>query len=210
MVKLHAFAGPADALTQSAGALDIVGVTADSREVKPGFLFAALPGVKADGATFIARAVEAGAAAVLCGPGVVVDEAIPVIRDRNPRLRLAKIAARFYGEQPGIVAAVTGTNGKTSVATFVREIWGTFGLSAASLGTVGVWGPKGVRPLEHTTPDPVRLHQEIALLAAEKVSHLALEASSHGLSQYRLDGLRIAAAGFTNLTRDHLDYHATF
>jgi len=210
MVKLHALAGPADTLTESVGALDIVGVTADSREVKPGFLFAALPGVKADGARFIANAVAAGARAVLCGADVQVAEDVAVLRDRNPRLRLAKIAARFYGAQPDIVAAVTGTNGKTSVATFVREIWGRFGLAAASLGTVGVWGPGGVRPLEHTTPDPVRLHQEIALLADEKVSHLALEASSHGLAQYRLDGLRIAAAGFTNLTRDHLDYHATF
>lgn len=210
MVKLHALAGSDDTLTESARALDIVGVTADSREVKPGFLFAALPGVKADGAKFIGPALEAGAVAILCDRNADVNVSVPVIRDRNPRLRLAKIAARFYGEQPGVIAAVTGTNGKTSVATFVREIWGTFGLGAASLGTVGVWGPNGVRPLEHTTPDPVRLHKEISLLAKEKVSHLALEASSHGLAQYRLDGLRVSAAGFTNLTRDHLDYHSTF
>jgi len=105
MVKLHALAGPADTLTESVGALDIVGVTADSREVKPGFLFAALPGVKADGARFIANAVAAGARAVLCGADVQVAEDVAVLRDRNPRLRLAKIAARFYGAQPDIVAA---------------------------------------------------------------------------------------------------------
>ncbi len=209
-MKLQTLAGPDHTLSADAREIDIVGLTADSREVKAGYLFAALPGVKTDGAKFVSDAVTAGAAAVLCAPGVVVENNVPVLTDRNPRRRLSIFASRFYGEQPNTVAAVTGTNGKTSVATFVREIWASFGFRAASLGTVGIVGPDGERPLEHTTPDPVRLHSELALLAQGKVGHLALEASSHGLAQYRLDGVRIAAAAFTNLTRDHLDYHATF
>ncbi len=209
-MELQTLAGSGAALSDDARATDIVGLTADSREVKAGYLFAALSGVKVDGARFVPGAVAAGAAAVLCAPGVAVEGNIPVLTDRNPRRRLALLASKFYGAQPDVVAAVTGTNGKTSVATFVREIWAGFGFSAASLGTVGIVGPEGTRALEHTTPDPVRLHAELAQLAKEKVSHMALEASSHGLAQYRLDGVRIGAAAFTNLTRDHLDYHATF
>lgn len=209
-MELQTLAGPDRTLPAEAGKVDIAGLTADSRDVQAGYLFAALPGVKADGAKFIPDALSAGAAAILCAPDVRVKADVPVIADRNPRRRLALMAARFYGEQPATVAAVTGTNGKTSVATFVREIWAGLGHRAASLGTVGICGPEGVRPLEHTTPDPVRLHKEIARLAEEKVTHLALEASSHGLVQFRLDGVRITAAAFTNLTRDHLDYHANF
>lgn len=209
-MELQSLAGPDHALSEGARVTRIVGLTADSREVKPGYLFAALPGVNADGAGFISDAVAAGAVAVLCAPGVVVDKDVPVLTDANPRRRLSQLAATFYGDQPDAIAAVTGTNGKTSVATFVREIWTSLGFRAGSLGTVGVVGPDGVRPLQHTTPEPVRLHSELALLKASKVGHLALEASSHGLAQYRLDGVRIAAAAFTNLTRDHLDYHATF
>ncbi len=209
-MELRALVGPKDVLPGEVGATDIVGLTADSREVKPGFLFAALPGVQADGAQFIPAAIDAGAVAVLCGQDALPDVNVPLIVDRNPRRRLADLAAQFYGVQPDIVAAVTGTNGKTSVATFVREIWASLGLRSASLGTVGVVGPEGVRPLAHTTPDPVRLHSELAQLVEDRVTHLALEASSHGLAQYRLDGVRVSASGFTNLTRDHLDYHANF
>lgn len=210
MMDLQTLAGSGQVFLSTIGETKIVGLTADSREVREGFLFAALPGVRVDGAKFIPAAVASGAAAILCEPNVDVGADVPVVADRNPRRRLSQLAARFYGVQPDVVAAVTGTNGKTSVATFVREIWAGMALRAASLGTVGIVGPEGVCPLEHTTPDPVRLHLEVARLATDKVTHLALEASSHGLAQYRLDGMRIAAAGFTNLTRDHLDYHATF
>ncbi|MCE7999390.1 MAG: UDP-N-acetylmuramoyl-L-alanyl-D-glutamate--2,6-diaminopimelate ligase [Rhodobiaceae bacterium] len=209
-MELQALVGPKTVLPANAGTINIAGLTADSREVRAGFLFAALPGVQADGAKFIPAAIKAGAAAILAEPDVTSDADVPVINDRNPRRRLAMLAAQFYGSQPDTVAAVTGTNGKTSVATFVREIWASLGLRSASLGTVGVVGPAGVRPLAHTTPDPVRLHSEIAQLAGERVTHLALEASSHGLAQYRLDGVRVSASAFTNLTRDHLDYHANF
>ncbi len=187
---------------------EVEGLTADSRTVRPGYVFAALPGAKADGRAFIAQAVERGAVAVIASPGTSAP--VPVLADREPRRALALAAARFFGRQPETVAAVTGTNGKTSVAAFVRQIFAACGHSAASLGTVGVVAPSGERPLAHTTPDPVVVHAELARLAEEGVTHLALEASSHGLDQHRLDGVRIKAAAFTNLTRDHLDYHPNF
>jgi UDP-N-acetylmuramoyl-L-alanyl-D-glutamate--2,6-diaminopimelate ligase len=187
----------------------ITGITSDSRTVKAGNLFAALPGGKADGAAFIAQAKDKGATAVICGPSAAVPDGLIALRAENPRRLLALAAARFYGAQPDLTVAVTGTNGKTSVAAFVRQIWEAMGFRAASLGTIGIVGPGGSAYLQHTTPDPVTLHAALAELAADHVSHLALEASSHGLEQNRLDGVRIAAAGFTNLTRDHLDYHAT-
>ena len=192
------------------GATEILGLTADSRAVRPGFLFAALPGTKVDGSRFIPQALEQGAAALLVPQGAVIEARVPVIADRNPRRRLALMAARFFGKQPELVVAVTGTNGKTSVATFVRQIWAALGKEAASLGTLGVERAAGTRPLGFTTPDPVALQAELATLADEGVTHLAMEASSHGLAQYRLDGVRLAAAGFTNITRDHMDYHASF
>ena len=189
------------------------GLAADSREVKPGFLFAALAGSKTDGARFIEDAVKRGAVAVL-GVASLADQAkrfgVRFIPDENPRLRLAQLAAEFYAAQPRTIAAVTGTNGKTSVASFVRQIWAFQGRRAASLGTLGIDSPSGHVSLGHTTPDPIHLHAELARLQQEGVEHLAMEASSHGLDQFRLDGVRIAAAGFTNITRDHLDYHATF
>ncbi len=191
-----------------AAALAIAGLTADSREVKPGYVFAALPGLIANGASFISSAVAAGAVAVVAPQGVTAS--VPVIASSNPRRLFSLMAARFFGAQPDLVVAVTGTNGKTSVAAFVREIWVSMGFRAASLGTIGVVGPSGTTELAHTTPDPVKLHEIVAGLAADHVQHLALEASSHGLSQYRLDGLRLSAGAFTNLTRDHLDYHASF
>jgi UDP-N-acetylmuramoyl-L-alanyl-D-glutamate--2,6-diaminopimelate ligase len=189
------------------------GLAADSREVKPGYLFAALSGSKTDGARVIEDAVKRGAIAVLGAPAAA-DSAkalgVRFIAAANPRLRLAELASEFYAAQPATVAAVTGTNGKTSVASFLRQIWAFQGRQAASLGTIGIDAPSGHVPLGHTTPDPVRLHAELARLKHEGVDHLALEASSHGLDQYRLDGVKISAAGFTNITRDHLDYHASF
>ena len=192
---------------------DFRGLAADSREVRPGFLFAALPGTKTDGARFIADAVKRGAVAVLGEPGIAEDArrlGVAFIPDGNPRQRLALMASEYYSVQPDVVAAVTGTNGKTSVASFLRQIWTYQGKKAASLGTLGVDAPSGHANLGHTTPDPVRLHAELARLKREGVERLAMEASSHGLDQFRLDGVRIAAAGFTNITRDHMDYHPTF
>ena len=186
----------------------VKGLTSDSRAVKPGFVFAALPGSTVDGSKFIPQAIAAGAVAVLAGEGAEASGA-PLVVARNPRQAFARMAARFFGRQPELIVAVTGTSGKTSVATFVREIWTEMGFRAASLGTVGAVSPSGTIELEHTTPDPVRLQEVVAQLADDHVKHLALEASSHGLDQFRLDGLRIAAGAFTNLSHDHLDYHPT-
>jgi UDP-N-acetylmuramoyl-L-alanyl-D-glutamate--2,6-diaminopimelate ligase len=195
-----------DAMLPRSGDVAIVGITADSREVRPGFLFAALPGTKTDGSTFIAQALKAGAAAVICGKGISGD----VISVENPRRLLALAASRFYEKQPDTIVAVTGTNGKTSVSVFVRQIWAALGFRAASLGTIGVVGPDGAEYLAHTTPDPVKLAQLAAKMREDHIDHLAIEASSHGLEQHRLDGLRLTAGAFTNITRDHLDYHQTF
>jgi UDP-N-acetylmuramoyl-L-alanyl-D-glutamate--2,6-diaminopimelate ligase len=189
------------------------GLTSDSRKVKPGYLFAALAGTKTDGARFVKDAVARGAVAVLGAPALADDVAalgVRFIPDENPRLGLARHAAAFFASQPDIVAAVTGTKGKSSIVAFLREIWTALGKPAASLGTVGVIGPKGAMPLAHTTPDPVEIHELLARLKKDGVDHLAIEASSHGLDQHRLDGVRIGGCGFTNITRDHMDYHATF
>ena len=193
--------------------LEFRGLAADSREVKPGFVFAALKGTKTDGARFIKDAVQRGATAVLGTPDIAEQArklGVRFIADANPRLKLAQMAAEFYGAQPDFVAAVTGTNGKTSVVSFLRQIWILQGRMAASLGTLGVYSPYGHVALDHTTPDPVLLHAELARLKREGVNYLALEASSHGLDQFRLDGVEISAAAFTNITRDHMDYHPTF
>ncbi len=193
--------------------IEFAGLASDSREVKPGYLFAALPGTKANGAAFVKDAVARGAIAVLGRPDVKAEaDALGVrfIADDNPRRALARHASAFFKVQPGIVAAVTGTKGKSSIVAFVREIWTALGKPAASLGTVGVVTPKGEIALKHTTPDPIEIHRLLAQLKQDGIDHLALEASSHGLDQFRLDGVEIAAAGFTNITRDHMDYHADF
>jgi UDP-N-acetylmuramoyl-L-alanyl-D-glutamate--2,6-diaminopimelate ligase len=192
-------------------AIDIAGITADSRKAVPGCLFVALAGTKSDGAGFIADAVARGAVAVLAGEAASLPDAIavPVLRASEPRRALARMAARFYGAEPEIAVAVTGTSGKTSVAEFTRQLFAAAGRRAASLGTIGLVKPGGAVYGSLTTPDPVTLHETLAGLAREGVTHLAFEASSHGLDQYRLDGVRIAAAAFTNLGRDHLDYHPT-
>jgi UDP-N-acetylmuramoyl-L-alanyl-D-glutamate--2,6-diaminopimelate ligase len=189
-------------------AVEVAGVTADSRKVEKGFVFVAIPGTKADGAQFAAQAAGAGAAAIAGErrPGGLPDT-VAFIRVNNARRTLALAAAKFFARQPATIAAVTGTSGKTSVAAFTREIWTALGVEAASLGTVGVVSPKGETYGSLTTPDPVELHRTLDQLAGEGVTHLALEASSHGLDQHRLDGVRIAAGAYTNLSRDHLDYH---
>ena len=193
--------------------VEIVGLTSDSRLVEPGFLFAALVGTNANGADYVGEAVRRGAVAVLTAPGIAVKEpGIAQLSDGNPRRVLAEMAARFYTAQPETIAAVTGTNGKTSVVHFAAQIWTDMGYAAASLGTLGIHGPAGAAGpanLALTTPEPVALHRTLAALAEQGVDHLALEASSHGLDQYRLDGVRVRAAAFTNLSHDHLDYHAS-
>jgi UDP-N-acetylmuramyl-tripeptide synthetase len=200
-----------DLADPSARAVAVGGITADSRKAGPGMVFAGLPGSRADGAAFAAEAVRKGAVAVLVGEASTVPGGlgVPVIRDADPRRRLALIAAALNGPQPETVVAVTGTAGKTSVAAFARQIFGAAGERAASLGTLGVVTAEGTRYGSLTTPDPVALHEILAALAREGVTHVALEASSHGLDQRRLDGVRFAAAAFTNLGRDHMDYHPT-
>ena len=189
-------------------ALPIVGLSADSRTVGPGYLFAALPGARDDGARFVDDALARGAVAVLAAPGTVSPRpGLTLVTDSDPRRRLALAAARLYPAQPEILVAVTGTNGKTSVAQFARQIWTLIGRPAAAIGTIGIVAPGIERPLGMTTPDPVELHRVLDELARAGVSCLAMEASSHGLDQRRLDGVRLSAAAFTNITRDHLDYH---
>jgi UDP-N-acetylmuramoyl-L-alanyl-D-glutamate--2,6-diaminopimelate ligase len=194
---------------------DILGLTADSRQVRPGYLFAALPGAKLDGRRFIEDAVTRGAAAILTDNARGLDALrtrqppVAVVADPNPRRRLALIAARFHAPQPRTIAAVTGTSGKTSVAAFTRQLWQRLGRPAASLGTLGIVAPGFTRPGSLTTPDPVTLHRDLAELAHGGVDHVAMEASSHGLDQYRLDGVGIGIGAFTNLSREHLDYHPT-
>jgi len=196
------------------GDVDVTGLASDSRNVRPGYLFAALPGSVTDGGRFVADAVERGAVAILASPdlsltGVPGADDVELLRNDNPRRSLAQIAAKFHGAQPSVIAAVTGTNGKTSVAWFTRQIWTQLGHQAVSLGTLGIAGPGMSSKGGLTTPDPIALHGDLAGLAAAGIQHLVLEASSHGLAQYRLDGVSISAGAFTNLSRDHLDYHGS-
>ena len=190
--------------------VELGGIASDSRKVKPGDLFVAIAGAKADGAHFAKQAVAAGAVAVAAEqrldglPGNVA-----FVTVKNARRALALAAAAFFPRQPGTIAAVTGTSGKTSVAAFTRQIWSALGHQAASIGTIGVVSPQGETYGSLTTPDPIELHRTLDRLAGEGVTHLALEASSHGLDQHRLDGVRVTAGAFTNLSRDHLDYHQT-
>ena len=187
---------------------EITGVTADSRKVKPGFLFAALPGSKVDGRQFIPTALEAGAAAVLAPEDATLP--VPVVSAWDPRRAYALAAANFWEKQPETCVAVTGTNGKTSVAAFCRQIFTHAGHQAASMGTLGVRaGDEQITPPGLTTPDAADVFELLATLVDKGVTHLAMEASSHGIDQRRLDGVRLCAAGFTNFTQDHLDYHGT-
>jgi UDP-N-acetylmuramoyl-L-alanyl-D-glutamate--2,6-diaminopimelate ligase len=185
------------------------GIAADSRNVKPGDLFVAVPGSRTDGKQFAADAARRGAVAVMGEGEPPTDLSVPYIRVADARAALARAAARLYPRQPGTVVAVTGTNGKTSVVSFTRQIWARLGHKAASLGTLGVTAPGRTVEGSLTTPDPVALHRLLDELAGAGVSHLALEASSHGLDQRRLDGVKLSAGAFTNLTRDHLDYHGS-
>ena len=187
----------------------LTGVSADSRRIGPGMVFVALAGTQADGRAFIADAVARGAIAVLAAPGTILPAgiAVPLLIDANPRRALARLATELAGPQPDHIVAVTGTNGKTSTAEFTRQLWAAAGRRAASLGTLGLIAPDAAAGSGLTTPDPVELASIMAGLARDGVADVAVEASSHGLDQNRLDGLRLAAGAFTNLTRDHLDYH---
>jgi UDP-N-acetylmuramoyl-L-alanyl-D-glutamate--2,6-diaminopimelate ligase len=202
-----------DATIESqAAAIEVAGLAMDSRAVKPGDLFFALAGSKTDGARFVDAAIAKGAVAIAgdhptSNPHSSQHGSVPFVRTPNPRRALALAAARFYPQQPKTIAAVTGTSGKTSVAAFARQIWISLGHASASIGTIGLVSPKRTIYGSLTTPDPIALHRQLDEIAHDGVTHLALEASSHGLDQFRLDGVRVAAGGFTNLSRDHMDYH---
>ena len=194
----------------------IYGLAVDSREVRKGYLFVALPGSQTHGAKFANLAFSNGAIAILTDPegSMIAAEEIKKFNIEvcildDPRGALAHASALFYGSQPEVVVAVTGTNGKTSVASFCQQIWTNIGMSAISLGTIGIEGSWSAS-LSHTTPDPIVLHRVLAQAKRAGVTHVAMEASSHGLDQKRLDGVTIQVAGFTNFSQDHLDYHQTF
>ncbi|WP_128253562.1 UDP-N-acetylmuramoyl-L-alanyl-D-glutamate--2,6-diaminopimelate ligase [Falsirhodobacter deserti] len=190
----------------------ITGLAVDSRDVRDGFLFAAMPGTRSHGADFAPRALEQGAAAILTdaeGAARLPATDAAVIVAEDPRQSLAGAAALWFGSQPSTMVAVTGTNGKTSVTNFARQIWMLLGRAAINIGTTGVEGA-WTAPSPHTTPEPITLHRLLAEAASAGVTHAAMEASSHGLDQRRLDGVHLKAAGFTNFTQDHLDYHQTF
>jgi UDP-N-acetylmuramoyl-L-alanyl-D-glutamate--2,6-diaminopimelate ligase len=185
----------------------VTGLAVDSRAVKPGDVFFALAGSKTDGARFIDSAILSGAVAIVGDHPPQGDLRVPFVTTPNPRRALAQAAAKFYPRQPATIAAVTGTSGKTSVAAFTRQIWQRLGHASASIGTIGLVSPKRTIYGSLTTPDPIALHRQLDEITSDGVTHLAFEASSHGLDQYRLDGVRISAGGFTNLSRDHMDYH---
>lgn len=208
---LAAYSG-AKSIEGNAG-LDITSVVSDSRKVKQGALFVAVRGTQEDGSIYAMDAVAQGAVAVVMDEQekIALPKSITVVRVNNTRLAVAKMASAFYTPQPAHIAVVTGTDGKTSTAEFFRQLWQMSYKKAASIGTLGVMGPTGALPYPalNTTPDPVQMHMTLNELAKEGYAHVAIEGSSHGLHQYRLDGLRIRAAAFTNLTRDHLDYHGS-
>ncbi|WDR05325.1 UDP-N-acetylmuramoyl-L-alanyl-D-glutamate--2,6-diaminopimelate ligase [Devosia rhodophyticola] len=192
----------------SSGVGAIFGVNADSRRIEPGDVFFALPGANAHGNAFVAEAIARGALVIVTDQEPESDPGVPVIVVDDVRAAYARAASRIFAPQPAIAVAVTGTNGKTSVASFVRQIWQAAGLAASSIGTLGVETSWGLRGGSLTTPDSRTLHQNLRALKAQGIDHVAIEASSHGLEQRRLDGVHFEAVAFTNLTRDHLDYHA--
>ena len=197
-------------LDPQTGAIEAAGVTSDSRKVKRDDVFVAVPGTRADGISFAAQATTAGAAAIVGEGGPpTLPAGAAFVRVDNARRALALLAARIYPRQPEVIAAVTGTSGKTSVAAFTRQIWAALGHEAASIGTIGLVTPKQEVYGSLTTPDPIELARTLDRLAEDGITHLAMEASSHGLDQHRIDGVRVTVGGFTNLSRDHMDYHAT-
>ncbi|MEM9840162.1 MAG: UDP-N-acetylmuramoyl-L-alanyl-D-glutamate--2,6-diaminopimelate ligase [Pseudomonadota bacterium] len=196
------------ALARHLPEVEITGLTADSRAVGEGFLFAALEGTATDGRLYIDDAVKNGAAAILARPGT--EAPIPVVESENPRLTLAMLAMAFFRGQPRVIAGVTGTNGKTSVARFAQQLWALLGCRSGSIGTLGAFASGYEYALKHTTPDPVELHQVLGGMNTVGTTHVAMEISSHGLAQFRADGVNLELAAFTNITRDHFDYHKDF
>ncbi|MGJ0391225.1 MAG: UDP-N-acetylmuramoyl-L-alanyl-D-glutamate--2,6-diaminopimelate ligase [Methylocystis sp.] len=194
-----------DDLDPAIGSIEIEGLSADSRVVGEGFAFFAIPGHAGDGLSYVNDAKARGAVVVIAQRPAECP--LPLVVVPDVRAALAHAAARFYPRQPETIVAVTGTSGKTSVVAFLRQIWAALGHEAASLGTVGVVDSKGAHYGGLTTPGPVELHRTLQELAARGVTHLAMEASSLGIDQRRLDGVRLRAAGFTNFSRDHLDHH---
>jgi UDP-N-acetylmuramoyl-L-alanyl-D-glutamate--2,6-diaminopimelate ligase len=206
-MKLSDLFGDNATIGPDAAAVEVRGLAVDSRAVKPGDLFFALAGARTDGARFVDAAISAGAVAIA---GEQIGDGgcrVPFVTTPNPRRALALAAATFFPKQPTTIAAVTGTSGKTSVAAFTRQIWQRLGHQAASIGTIGLVSEKRTVYGSLTTPDPIALHRQLDEIAREGVTHLAFEASSHGLDQFRLDGVRVSAGAFTNLSRDHMDYH---
>ena len=195
-----------DGLEDGLGEAVVTGFAIDHRKVAPGTVFGAFAGAKFNGEDFIPAAVQAGAVAIVARPEAVVEGAVH-IADDNPRERFAQLAAKFFQPFPQVAVAVTGTNGKTSTVEMTRQLWRMAGHHAASIGTVGVTTAGEQVSTGLTTPDIVTFLSNVAGLAREGVTHVAFEASSHGLSQYRTEGLPVQAAAFTNLSRDHLDYH---
>ncbi len=195
----------------SISSIKINGITSDSRNVMPGFIFAALPGLKTNGKEFISDAISKGAVVVIAETGTKINcsETLLITSD-NPRSKFAKIASKFYTEKPGWLSAVTGTNGKTSVASFTFQLWNAMNLKGAAIGTLGINSIEYKSSLELTTPEPVTLHRELSEISVRGLDYAIIEASSHGLDQSRLDGIKFDAAGFTNLSHDHLDYHVTY
>ncbi len=202
-MKLSVLAKPLSLLGKD---VEINGISADSRTIKPGDIFAALPGTVADGRAYIDSALKNGAAAVMSVPGLE-HLSVPYVASDNPRQSYALMAARLWPGQPETIVAMTGTNGKSSTIDFLRQIWSFAGLKAACFGTLGVTTDEGVTPLKHTTPDAAALHKTLQALSGQGITHAGMEASSHGLVQCRLDGVKLAAVGFTNLSQDHFDYH---
>ncbi len=194
---------------RGSGEVEISGLALDSRKVRAGDLFAAMPGTRTDGGRFLRDAQANGAVAVLGDARTAAATELPFLIAAEPRAALARVAARFFARQPRTVVAVTGTSGKSSVAVFTRQLWAGLGLKAASLGTLGLQTSNAAGDGSLTTPDAISLHRTAAELEDMGIQHLALEASSHGLDQHRVDGLRISAAAFTNLSRDHFDYHGS-
>jgi UDP-N-acetylmuramoyl-L-alanyl-D-glutamate--2,6-diaminopimelate ligase len=204
-------AGLSSKIGNALGDVAVSGLTADSRSVAPGTVFFAMPGAKADGLSFAAQAARAGAVAIVADRQPDVDPGVPVLvasaATGGTRAALSAAAARLFPRQPGTIVAITGTSGKTSVSVFTRQLWHALDIPGSSLGTIGYVTHKSAKYGSLTTPDPVELHQTLQLLADDGVTHLAMEASSHGLDQRRLDGARLKATAFLNLSRDHLDYH---
>lgn len=190
------------------GDAEVTGLSCDSRLVKPGHVFAALPGTALDGRDYIPQAIKSGAIAILSTPDADT-LGLPLLASDEPRLDYARLAKRLYPGQPATVVAVTGTNGKSSTVEFLRQIWQFAGHTSACFGTLGVRTENGLAPMSHTTPDALALHSVMDSLHTDGVTHVAMEASSHGLDQRRMDEVALSAAGFTNLTQDHYDYHET-